>query len=189
MPEALSRNDREVWEIAGGGGMLKFANPNSEDVGSLPYAYTSVILDITSWRLRHSFRLVDVTHSGSFGGQKMAMVGRHWEAQLALAYNSRAEGAEDNWAGFLENILIGNQAAGYNVAAIFFLGDPVSYVTSTHIQRDSAKLYAPLGLAANIETVNDASGKDVVRMTAALQGNSKLQGWVGPGQQLTTQRF
>lgn len=185
MPSALTRTDREVWEVAGTGGMLKFGHPDSEVFASTSYG----ILDITLWRLRHSFRLVDVTHSGSYGAQKMAMVGRHWEAQLALVYNSRAEGPATNWAGFLENLLVGNQAAGYNVAVIFFLGDPVSYVSSSHVQRDSAKLYAPLGLAANIETVNDASGKDVVRLTASLQGNSRLQGWLGLGELLTTQVF
>ncbi|MEE9185249.1 MAG: hypothetical protein V3U39_12360 [Acidimicrobiia bacterium] len=189
MSSALSRSDREVWEVAGTGGMLKFEHPDYEYVGSPAYAFPSVILDITLWRMRHSFRLVDVTHSGSYGAQKMAMVARHWEAQLALVFNTRAEGAARNWAGFLENLLIGHQAAGHNVAAIFFLGDPVSYVTSSHVQRDSAKYYAPLGLAANIETVNDASGKDVVRLTASLQGNSKLQGWVGLGDLLTTRVF
>ncbi len=189
MPSALTRADREVWEVAGTGGMLKFEHPEYEYVGSPAYAFPSVILDITMWRLRHSFRLVDVTHSGSYGAQKMAMVGRHWEANLALVFNSRAEGAINNWAGFLENLLIGNQAAGYNVATVFFLGDPVSYVTSSHVQRDSFKLYAPLGLAANFETVNDASGKDVVRLTASMQGNSLLQGWVGLGDLLTTRRF
>lgn len=185
MPNALSRADREVVEIAGTGGMLKFAHLDFETYA--PVSWT--ILDITLWRLRHSFRLVDVTHSGSYGAQKMAMVGRHWEAQLALTYNSRAEGPANNWAGFLETLLVGNQAAGYNVSVIFFLGDPVSYVTSSHVQRDSPKLYAPLGLAANIETVNDASGKDVVRLTASLQGNSKVQGWVGLGELLTTRVF
>lgn len=189
MPSALSRTDREVWEVAGTGGMLRFEKPEYEYAGSPAYAWPSVILDITTWRLRHSFRLVDVTHSGSFGAQKMAMVGRHWEAQLALAFNTRAEGPDVGWAGFLENLLIGHQSAGYNVSAVFFLGDPVSYVTSSHVQRASAKLYAPLGLAANIETVNDASGKDVVRLTASLQGNSKLQGWGGLGDLLTTRVF
>jgi len=165
--------------------MLKFGHPDSETIP----ATSAAILDITSWRLRHLFRLVDVTHSGSFGAQKMAMVGRHWEAQMALVFNSRAEGSPDNWAGFLENLLIGNQAAGFNVSTVFFLGDPIAYVTSAHVQRDSFKLYAPLGLAANFETVNDASGKDVVRLTASMQGNSKIQGWVGLGELLTTRRF
>lgn len=192
MSQALSRADREIVEVSGVGGMLRFGQPDTEVIGpntGLSDATEYVILDITSWRLRHTFRLVDVTHSGSYGAQKMAMVGRHWEAQLALAFNTRAEGAETNWAGFVENLLVGNQSAGYNVSAVFFLGDPVSYVTSTHVQRPSAKLYAPLALASDIETVNDASGKDVVRLTASLQGNSKLQGWTGLAYQLTTPVF
>ncbi len=187
MPSALSRADRVVWPMAGTGGMLKFAHLDSESPGYDPAPWA--ILDITLWRVRHSFRNVDVTHSGSYGAQKMAMVGRHWEAQLALVFNARSEGPDVGWAGLLENLLVGNQAAGYNVSVVFFLGDPVSYVSSSHVQRDSAKLYAPLGLAANIETVNDASGKDVVRLTASLQGNSKLEGWVGLGELLTTRVF
>jgi hypothetical protein len=178
--------------------MLKFGHPSNEviDSAGASNALDYGILDISSWRLRHLMRLVDVTHSGSYGAQKMAMVGRHWEAQLSLLFNSRAEGAEDNWAGFLEgdnrqsdSMLIGHQSAGYNVSAIFFLGDPVSYVTSQHIQRASFKYYAPLALAGNMETINDASGTDVVRFTASLQGNSKLQGWVGLGDLLTTRVF
>lgn len=188
MPQALSRADREVVEMAGTGGMLKFAQPESEEFAGLE-TLTSVILDITRWQIRHTFRLVDVTHSGSFGAQKMAMVGRHWQAQLALAFNTRVRGSSDPWSGFLEPLLVGNQSAGYNVSGVFFLGDPVSYVSSAHVQRDSAKYYAPLGLAANIETVNDASGTDVVRMTAALEGNSQLQGWTGLGDLLTTRVF
>jgi len=194
MPSALSRTDREIVEIAGTGGMLKFGQPATELIG--PYTGLSdaspyYILDVTSWRVRHSFRLVDVTHSGSYGAQKMAMVGRHWEAQLALCFNSRAEaaGGERNWARFLELLLIGNQSAGFNVSSVFFLGDPQSYVDSNHNRRDSAKLYAPLGLAADFETVNDASGKDVVRMTASMQGNSKLQGWTGDAHQLEHRIF
>jgi hypothetical protein len=185
MPSALTRPDREVVEIAGTGGMLKVGQPDSEIIP----ATSSVILDITLWRLRHSFVLVPVTHSGSYGAIKRAMVARDWEANLALVFNARAEGPADNWAWFLENLLVGNQAAGYNVSVVFFLGDPVSYVTSSHVQRDSAKLFAPLGLASNIETVNDASGTDVVRLTASLQGNSKLQGWTGLGELLTTRVF
>lgn len=185
MPSALSRADREVWEVAGTGGMLKVGHPDSEIIP----ATSSTILDITLWRLRHRFRLVDVTHSGSYGAEKLAMVGRQWEVQLALCFNTRAEGPTTNWAGFLELLLIGNQAAGFNVSTVFFLGDPVSYVTSSHVQRDSAKLYAPLGLAADFETVNDASGKDVVRLTASMRGNSKLQGWWGLGELLTTRVF
>ena len=148
-----------------------------------------MILDITAWRLRHTFRLADVTHSGAYGGQKMAMTGRHWEAQLALSFNTRVRGSSDPWSGFLETLLIGHQSAGYNVAAIFFLGDPISYVTSNHIQRPSAKLYAPLALAQNIEIVNDAKGREVVRATASMEGNSKLQGWTGLGELLTDQVF
>jgi hypothetical protein len=191
MPSALSRPDRKIVEVAGTGGMLKFGHPVTQYIGpktGLSNASEYVILDITLWRMRHSLRLVDVTHSGSYGAQKMTMVGRHWEAQLALCFNTNPESG-DGWTGFLENLLVGDQSAGYNVSAVFFHGDPQSYVDSNHNRRDSAKLYAPLGLAENIETVNDASGKDVVRMTASLQGNSKLQGWVGDAHQLTTRVF
>ena len=165
--------------------MLKFGHPVDRVTGAPSY----VILDITAWRLNNVVRLVDVTHSGAYGAQKMAVTGRHWQARLALAFNTRVRGNNDAWSGFLEGLLIGHQSAGYNVSVIFFPGDPVSYVTSNHIQRPSAKLYAPLGLAANIEMVNDASGKDVVRATASMEGNSKLQGWTGLGELLTDQVF
>jgi hypothetical protein len=190
MPFALTRSDREVVEIAGRGGMLKVAQPAAEDLSLSEYlTLPSAILDITNWRLRHNFRLVDVTHSGSYGAQKMSMVGRHWEAQLALCFNSRIRGASDPWSGFLEPLLVGHQAAGFNVSTIFFLGDPLSYVTNAHVQRDSAKLFAPLGLCQNIETVNDATGTDVVRLTASLQGNGLLQAWTGLGELLTNRVF
>ena len=184
MPTPLSRTDREVVEVSGVGGMLKFGHP----VDQVTAAPLFLILDITSWRLRHTLYLANVTHSGAYGGQKMAMTGRHWEAQLALSFNTK-EAPERSVSGFLENAIIGNQSAGYNVATVFFLGDPISYVTSNHIQRPSAKLYAPLALAGNIEIVNDASGKDVVRATASMQGNSKLQGWTGLGEELTFKVF
>lgn len=181
----LTRADRPVTEIPGAGGMLKFGQPNDYAREATEY----VILDITAWRIRHTLNLVDVTHSGSFGAQKMALVGRHWEASLALAWNSTVRTGLQPWSGFLEPLLIGNQAAKYNVSVILFLGDPLAYIDSNHIQRASGKLFAPLALAGNIETVNDATGKDVVRATAALQGNSMLQGWTGLGELLTDQVF
>jgi hypothetical protein len=185
MPTFLTRADREIVEVSGVGGMLKVAQPNyrTETVQS----YT--ILDVTAWRLRHTFNLADITHSGSFGGEKRAMTSRHWEASLALAWNSAARVAGQPFSGFLEALFIGNQAAGFNVAVIFFLGDPLNYIDNQHLLRASGKLAAPLALCQNIETINDGSGKDVVRATGALQGNSKLQGWTGLGEALTNRVF
>ena len=201
MPDFLTRTDRPVTEVSGVGGMLKFGRPDYAVIPSdaqvgLP-GFADVILDITSWRIRHTLNLVDVTHSGSYGGQKFAMVGRHWEAQIALAWNAQprsdAANSTDDWSGFLENLLVGKQNTGFNVAVIFFLGDPLSYVTradgGSEVIRPSPKLAAPLALASNIETINDAGGKDVIRQTAALTGNSKLQGWVGKENALSSRIF
>lgn len=187
MPTFLTRADREVVEISGVGGMVKIGWPEYEYETVVAAEHS--ILDITAWRLRHTFNLADVTHSGSYGAQKMAMCSRHWEAQLALAWNSAAVVAGRPLSGFLEPLLIGNQAAGYNVAVIFFLGDPQAYIDITHLIRASSKLYAPLALCSHIEMINDATGKDVVRATASLQGNSKLQGWTGEGELLVNQSF
>ena len=180
MPEFLTRADREVIEVAGTGGMLRFRQPEYtwEAMTSDPDDHGDwMILDIMQWRVRHTLNLADVTHSGSYGADKFAMTGRGWQANLALAFNSNP--SSNPWGGFLETLLVGNQAAGFNVSPIFFLGDPLNYVNTNHALRDSAKLYAPLALGEFIETTNNANGKDVVRLGAALKGNSKLQGWIG----------
>lgn len=181
MARFLSRTDREVHEISGVGGMVKFGWPEYESEA----VDAPKIIDVTAWRVRHTLHLVDVTHSGSYGGQKMAMTGRHWEAQLQLAWNSSAPLSSKPHSGFLETLLVGHQSAGYNVSVIFFLGDPLSYVDDNNNPRLSNKLYAPLALAQNIEYINNAGGKDIVRATASLQGNSKLEGWTGIGELLT----
>ncbi len=189
-----TRNDRLTTPISGVGGMLKFGHQNinnTRPANMMPV--TPVILDITMWRVRHTLNLVDVTHSGSYGGQNFAMVGRHWEAQVTLTWNSfvRSDSPNsiDDWSGFLENLLIGGPDVQFNVQVVFFLGDPLNYIDGNGDIRDSGKLAAPLALCSNIETINEARGKSVVQQTAALTGNSKLQGWVGKNHNLTTRVF
>lgn len=183
MPTYLTRPDREIKEVSGVGGLLRFGHPDYRtDVILDEPASNWAILDVTAWRLRERLTLPDITHSGSFGAIKRAMTSRDWEASIALAWNSAARVSGQPFSGFLQDLLIGNQAAGFNVAVILHLGDPVAgYIDNLGNQRDSSKLFAPLALCGNIEMINDATGKDVVRATAVLQGNSRLQGWTGLG--------
>ena len=155
----------------------------------LSSAIQTGILDIGRWQVRHKHVLSEVTHSGSLGAVKRAVVASDFQFTASMPWNARngvkgetVAGSDDGVLfGFLQEILVGNVSVGYSVGMQFHLGDHEHYVDQNGViaHDDPAWMTADEVLIEEFTTVCDATGKDVVRLDFSGFGNSLLAGYRG----------
>lgn len=174
----MPRADRRIKTIAGIGGRLEIRRPHATATET---TWPEGILDVGRWQVRHLVRLTEVTHSGSNGAIKRAIVARDFNFAVACPWNSREHAVStpglDVLFGFMEQILTGDGSVGYDVGIRFFLGDPLSYTSDAGLDRSAYRclMYAPLALAEEFVTICDSSGQEVVRNDFTGKGDSLLQ--------------
>ena len=174
----MPRTERRIKTIPGIGGRMEifhkdvFESPGSGDTRLLKIAG---ILDIGRWAVNHKVVTTEITHSGSNGAIKRAVVAHDFTFQAACPWNSRTAVSQTVLPGFLEQILTGRFSDDYNVGLKFYLGDPLHYTDPTKF----AFLWAEQALADDFRTVCDSMGKDVVRIDFSGLGNSLLECWRG----------
>ena len=174
----MPRADRRIKPIAGIGGRLEIVRPHATATED---TWPEGILDVARWQVRHLVRSAEVTHSGSNGSIKRAIVARDFNFAVACPWNSREHAVNtpglDVLYGFMEQILTGDGSVGYDVGIRFFLGDPLSYTTDAGLDLSSRRclMYAPLTLAEEFTTICDSTGQEVVRNDFTGRGNSLLR--------------
>lgn len=173
----MPRAERRIKTIAGIGGRLQIYHaPTPEStIGTV-----EGILDVGRWQVHHRQVTTEITHSGSNGAIKRAVVARDFTFTASCPWNA-LEGRitqQDVLLGFLEQILVGYFSADYNVGLRFYLGDPINYPDPTR----APYLRAPEALVEDFKTICDSTGKEVVRIDFLGLGNSLLEGWRGADQ-------
>lgn len=178
----MPRAERRIKAVAGMGGRMEIYHGRIQEsaAGDELLPIIAGILDVGRWQVRHKQLTADITHSGSLGAIKRAVVARDFTFSCACPWNAK-EGTktpQDVLVGFLEQILVGHFSMDYNVGLRFYLGDPLNYTDPNQ----AAYLRAPLAVAEDFSTICDATGKDVVRIDFSGSGNSLLEGWRGAEQ-------
>jgi hypothetical protein len=178
----MPRAAREPLMIPGFGGHLQVyryigrddTGATSEDPADVGKLYEGSFIDVHRWRIRHEYRLADVTHSGSNGAIKRVMVAQDFEFFAELPWNSRELNPSYNGEalGFIQELLVGQALSDYNVSILFALGDSLQYGDPNR----RAALHAPQVLIEEVETVNDSTGTAVVSINIRGRGNSLLRG-------------
>ena len=186
----MGRIERRQRPISGMGGHLYITkaliDTSGEELGNI---VQTGILDVGRWQVRHKHILSEVTHSGSLGAVKRAVVAADFQFAVACPWNARngikgvtVEGSDDGVLfGFLQEILTGNVSVGYTVGMQFHLGDHEHYVdlNGTVAHDDPAWMGADEVLVEDFNTICDATGRDVVRVDFIGWGKSLLNGWRG----------
>lgn len=184
----MPRLARDIVTIPGVGGHLMIKRSLGrddtgaliEDPTDLGKAYeNAVYLEISRYWVRHQYIRALITHSGSNGAIKRALVAQDWEFAAELPWNAREIATRDSEAvGFIENILLGNRAADWNVSILFNLGDPLHYPDSTlgsGLDRRGGLHGSEVALELS-EVVCDSTGADVIQINVTGKGNSLLRG-------------
>lgn len=178
----MPRTERRIKTISGMGGRMEIYHGRvQESAGGDDFVpIIGGILDVGRWQIRHKQITADITHSGSNGALKRAVVARDFQFACGCPWNARdgTRTPQEVLLGFLEQILVGHFTADYNVGLRFYLGDPLNY-TDPDL---AAYLRAPLAIAEDFTTICDCTGKDVIRVDFAGSGNSLLEGWRGAEQ-------
>jgi len=186
----MGRIERRSRPIAGMGGCLRIGRRTLDESGDyLALTMLQGLLDVAQWQVRQKRILADVTHSGSLGAVKRAVVGFDFEFTCACPWNARMgtktatmPGSLDGvLLGFLQEVLTGDASVEYSVGMEFFLGDPLNYVSvnGVYVPEDVAFYAAEEVIVEEFNTICDARGRDVVRLDFMGWGNSLLHGYRG----------
>lgn len=176
----MPRRERQIVRIAGIGGAIR---PFRFDAASAEQSiFAGDYLEISEWRVRHVKLLVEDTHSGSNSAVLRSVVAQDWQAAFAIPWNARLskEAASRGSVGFLEEILIGTINSNFYVSMLFELGDALSYnQEGAGGQENRAFYWGKKMLFGEIETINDNTGRNIIRMNCRGQGSSLLKGYRG----------
>lgn len=185
----MGRVERRSRPISGMGGCLRINHPVLDPYGEYLTVTHTGLLDVSRWTMRHKHILAEVTHSGSLGAVKRAVVAGDFQFTAACPWNARMgektaalPGSLDGvLLGFLEEILAGHESVGYAVGMEFYLGDPLLYVDVNGVYQpeDVAFLAAEEVLVEDFNVVCDTTGRHVVRLDFMGWGNSLLRGLRG----------
>ena len=160
MPE-YTRASRDYDFVPGIGSHVEIANYHP----TTRVLQAGVFFDIKLGTIREVFINKVTTHSGSNGATLRTRTGFDWSFALALDFPAAvAEGLENAYA----ETLLGSMLS---VAVKFFIGDPLYWSSRAYPKRS---FRATKALLSNVETVLDSSGKEVVGLNIAGEGNSLL---------------
>ncbi len=186
----MGRIERRSRPISGMGGHMRITKKLLGSPGDeLTLVQREGLLDISRWQVRHKRILTEVTHSGSLGALKRAVVASDFQFTASVPWNARMGektatmvGSQDGvLLGFLQEILTGDPSVNYIVGMEFYLGDPLLYVNTqgVYVDEDVAFMGAEEAIVEDFTTICDARGSDIVRLEFTGWGNSLLRGFRG----------
>jgi len=156
----FTRASRDYDFVPGSGSHVEIAQ--YDHLGVLQ---PSTVLDVQQGFVRQILTNQDTTHSGSNGAVLRTRVSADWNFALVLSFPAKLK--EGLSHSFVESLL----GSSRSVAMAFFVGDPKFWTS----QQLSVRSYrATKALLSTVETVLDSSGKAVVGLNIAGEGNSLL---------------
>ncbi len=169
----FSQASRRYSFVSGVGGNILVQQFDAVGVAQGPI----ITFDIGQWIVRHIYIIKKTPHSGMNGGTHRTQVGHDWSFRAQVPFPAEAL-TGSLAAGFPESFL----GSSRGVMMKFHLGHPESWKNKA----GGIRSYQGPALIEFIETDNDASGEEEVKLNVQGLGMGLLYPFLGDAQQHPT---